>query len=59
MAKSVKVHDDTHAALKDLKASKRSKSIDEVIRGLIKEGTGTKVGRPKRGEEPLTAYTSD
>jgi predicted CopG family antitoxin len=38
--KSVKVHDDTHRALKRLKAKKRSRSIDQVIREMIRNSTG-------------------
>ncbi len=40
MAKSVRVHDDTHRALKALKARRRSRSIDEVIREMVKTETG-------------------
>jgi len=53
----VKVHDDTHRALKRLKAKKRSRSIDEVIREMIKDSTGASV---VEGESPreaqLTSY---
>lgn len=45
MAKSVKVHDDTHKALKQLKAQKRSRSVDEVIRELIQQSTGVSVAK--------------
>jgi predicted CopG family antitoxin len=58
LAKSVKVHDDTHRALKRLKAKRRSASIDQVIREIIRESTGTAVGQ-ERGEgkaEELTKY---
>ncbi|MDG6953573.1 MAG: hypothetical protein JRN16_02660 [Nitrososphaerota archaeon] len=55
--KSVKVHDDTHRALKALKASRRSASIDQVIREMIKASTGAPVGRGERlGSEELTKY---
>ena len=41
--KGVKVHDDTHRVLKLLKAQNRSKSMDEVIRALVKGATGKSV----------------
>jgi hypothetical protein len=41
--KSVKVHDDTHRVLKTLRQRSRSKSMDEVIRSLIKGATGKSV----------------
>lgn len=56
VTKSVKVHDDTHAALKVMKVKRRSKSIDQVIRELIKasdSGSLEPVGS-KSGE--LTEY---
>jgi hypothetical protein len=57
LARSVKVHDDTHAVLKELKAQRRCGSIDEVIRDLVRESTGTPVGKRRRREpEELTAY---
>jgi len=43
MAKSVRVHDDTHRALKLLKTRRRSRSIDEVIREMIRASTGSPV----------------
>lgn len=43
MAKTVRVHDDTHRALKRLKAQRRSRSVDEVVRELIKASTGVGV----------------
>ncbi len=58
MAKSVKVHDDTHDALKRMKSEKRSKSLDEVIRDMVKQTTGSpvqKAGRRGRSAE-LTSY---
>jgi predicted CopG family antitoxin len=58
MGKSVRVHDDTHSALKALKAKKRSKSLDEVIREMIRQSTGQpveKMAKGRRGAE-LTAY---
>ena len=59
MPKSVKVHDDTHATLKELKAARRSSSIDEVIREMIRSSTGAQVR--KRGNEAegrITSYAS-
>ena len=58
MARSVKVHDDTHRALKLLKTRRRSKSIDEVIRELIRASTGSPVQdvRPGTKTDELTKY---
>ena len=60
MVKSVKVHDDTHRVLKQLKAQRRSKSVDEVIREMIKQSTGHPVEKtgPKKATE-LTTFLSD
>jgi len=56
-AKSVRVHDDTHRALKRLKASRRSSSLDQVIREMIKEATGTSVKEdPGRKADELTKF---
>jgi predicted CopG family antitoxin len=41
--KDVKVHGDTHAVLKLIKTQNRNKSMDEVIRELVKKGTGRSV----------------
>jgi hypothetical protein len=41
--KGVKVHGDTHKVLKSIKARNRSRSMDEVIRSLIKGATGKSV----------------
>jgi hypothetical protein len=41
--KGVKVHSDTHRVLKTLKERNRSKSMDEVIRSLIRGATGKSV----------------
>ena len=41
--RGVKVHDDTHRVLKRLKAQTRVRSLDEVIRGMIKNSTGRSV----------------
>ena len=43
MGKSVRVHDDTHRALKRLKSKTRSASFDQVIREAIKTSTGSSV----------------
>ncbi len=58
MAKSVKVHDDTHKVLKQMKSHARSKSIDEVIRGMIRVSTGSAVEKSaaRRGSVELTTY---
>ena len=58
MSKSVRVHDDTHKALKLIKEKRRSSSLDEVIREMIKSSTGTTVEdiRPPSKSEELTGY---
>ena len=58
MAKSVKVHDDTHKALKLLKSKRRSASIDQVIREMIRTTTGSAVDQESPGgkAEELTKY---
>ncbi len=58
MAKSVRVHDDTHRALKQLKARRRSASLDQVIREMIKATTGAPVEavRPESKADELTKY---
>jgi len=43
IAKGVKVHEDTHRVLKQLKEQRRSRSLDEVIRDLVKGATGRTV----------------
>jgi hypothetical protein len=43
VTKGVKVHADTHQVLKAIKEKNRSKSMDEVIRSLIKGATGKSV----------------
>ena len=61
MVKSVKVHDETHRALKLLKTKQRKGSIDQVIREMIRASTGEdveKVRADSRSEE-LTTYTKD
>ena len=58
MAKTVRVHDDTHRALKLLKSRRRSGSIDQVIREMIRESTGAPVESAKAGPDAdvLTKY---
>jgi predicted CopG family antitoxin len=58
MAKSVRVHDDTHRALKLLKARRRRRSIDEVIREMIRDSTGFPVGDTQAASktDELTKY---
>ena len=58
MAKSVKVHDDTHRALKEIKTKRRSSSIDQVIREMIKSTTGLPVeqAQPGSAERELTNF---
>jgi predicted CopG family antitoxin len=61
LAKTVKVHEDTHRALKQLKLQGRKASLDEVIRETIQTATGLPV--EKISQEPhttsLTSYTPD
>jgi len=60
MAKTVRVHDDTHRALKRLKSKKRARSIDEVIREIVKISTGLSVGeREAREESELLSYVEN
>ena len=49
MGKSVRVHDDTHRTLMLLKARRRSQSIDQVIREMIRAATGASVGQVRSG----------
>ncbi len=57
MAKTVKVHDDTHRALKRLKDKTRSRSIDEVVREMIRTSTGVRVEEARGDEDTeLTSY---
>ncbi|MDG6925231.1 MAG: hypothetical protein JRN09_01630 [Nitrososphaerota archaeon] len=56
--RGVKVHDDTHKVLKLIKAQNRNKSMDEVIRELVRKGTGRSVeqySQQKRNTK-LTSY---
>ena len=61
MAKSVRVHDDTHRALKELKARRRSASLDQVIREMIRTTTGSPVDKARSGSkaDELTSYLKD
>ena len=61
MAKTVKVHDDTHRALKQLKLQGRKGSIDEVIRETIRATTGMPVEKISNEHRTarLTSYISD
>jgi hypothetical protein len=57
--RGVKVHDDTHRVLKVLKSQARGKSLDEVIRGMIRASTGRTVEQHLAVEKnnlKLTAY---
>jgi hypothetical protein len=56
--KDVKVHDDTHKVLKLIKAQNRNKSMDEVIRDLVKRGTGKSVEQysPQKKNTKLTNF---
>jgi hypothetical protein len=61
MGKSVRVHDDTHRALKRLKTKTRSASIDQVIREAIRASTGASVdgGTSDSKTDELTKYLKD
>ena len=61
MAKTVKVHEDTHEALKSLKARRRSSSIYQVIREMITTTAGWPQGRDASRSEAgeLTSYLKD
>jgi hypothetical protein len=41
--KSVKVHGDTHKVLKLIKEQRRAKSVDAVVRELVKGATGKSI----------------
>ena len=58
MAKTVKVHEDTHRALKQLKLHKRKASLDEVIREMIRATTGLPVEKiyQEHPGDRLTSY---
>lgn len=61
MGKSVRVHDDTHRALKKLKTKTRSASLDQVIREAIKATTGASVeeGMTDSRTDELTKYLKE
>jgi hypothetical protein len=56
--KGVKVHADTHRVLLTIKQRNRSKSMDEVIRSLIKGATGKSVEGyfPPRNNAKLSSF---
>jgi hypothetical protein len=58
LEKTVKVHEDTHMALKQLKAQGRKGSLDEVIRDMIRTTTGLPVEKVSRepSNSRLTSY---
>ena len=58
MAKTVKVHEDTHRALKQLKLHGRNESLDEVIKEMIRATTGLPVEKISYGSPTarLTSY---
>lgn len=57
MVKTVKVHEDTHRALKRLKLHGRKGSLDEVIREMIRATTGLPVEKISY-ESPTARLTS-
>ncbi len=59
MAKSVRVHEDTHTALKRLKAQRRAASLDQVIREAIREAMAKEAGAGQGKSERLTSYTAE
>ena len=61
MGKSVRVHDDTHRALKRMKTKARSASLDQVIRDAIKASTGASVeeGTSDSRTDELTKYSKE
>jgi predicted CopG family antitoxin len=60
LAKTVRVHDDTHRVLKEIKNKRRANSIDEVIRELVRKSTGTPVEETKEREDAgLESFAED
>ena len=59
VTKGVKVHADTHKVLKSIKEKNRSKSMDEVIRSLVKGATGKSVEQytPLKNNARLPSFT--
>lgn len=57
----MRVHDDTHRALKKLKTKTRSSSLDQVIREAIKASTGASVeeGMSDSRTDELTKYLKE
>jgi hypothetical protein len=56
--KSVKVHADTHKVLKLIKEQRRAKSLDEVVRDLVKGATGKSIEQfaSQRKNSKLTSF---
>ncbi len=57
IVRGVKVHDDTHRVLKRLKSQRRGRSLDEIIRGMIKTSTGRSVEQHLATEKNLKITT--
>ena len=55
--RGVKVHGDTHRVLKRLKVQTRAKSLDEVIRGMIRSTTGRSVEQHLAAERNVRITT--
>lgn len=55
--RGIKVHDDTHRVLMRLKSQMRGKSLDEVIRGMVKTSTGRSVEQHLATEKNLKLTT--
>ncbi len=55
--RGIKVHDDTHRVLKRLKSQMRGKSLDEIIRGMVKTSTGRSVEQHLVTEKNLKITT--
>jgi hypothetical protein len=58
VTKGVRVHADTHRVLKAIKERNRSKSMDEVIRALVKGATGNSVEQhsPQKDNARLPSF---
>jgi hypothetical protein len=58
VTKGVKVHADTHRVLKAIKEKNRNKSMDEVIRSLVKGATGKSVEQysPQKNNARLSSF---
>ncbi len=57
IVRGIKVHDDTHRVLKRLKSQRRARSLDEIIRGMIKASTGRSVEQHLATEKNLKITT--